>query len=135
MKQFERIECVPVRRATIREKFVTLNPKKENIILEFEVEVDAQLYDAILCYDFKNGCSNMRDDPAKTYWDIISSKVDDDTMPALCSKILGKALDVIGNEPNFSAEKVQLDAYLVPLWKEIGLKVFTWGCANQPIRA
>lgn len=97
--------------------------------------LDAQLYDAILCYDFKNGCSNMRDDPAKTYWDIISSKVDDDTMPALCSKILGKALDVIGNEPNFSAGKVQLDAYLVPLWKEIGLKVFTWGCANQPIRA
>lgn len=94
-----------------------------------------ELHDAILYYDFKNGCSNMRDDAAKTYWKSISKIVNDDTMPALHNKILKKALDVIGNEPNFSAEKVQLDAYLVPLWKEIGLKVFTWGCANQPIRA
>ena len=99
--------------------------------------MDNQLTDAILYYDFKNGGNKVKDDPSVTYWIEIAEKIGDDTFPILCSKILEKAVAVLQGNTSDMANDIThtcIDSYLLPLWDEIGLTVFSWGCASPPIR-
>lgn len=100
--------------------------------------VSAHLEEAILCYDFKNGCAKVKNDPASIYWLEVAETVGDVSFPALCAKILEKAIEVLKGNTSDSKNlisNVHIDHYLLDLWKTIGLKVFSWGCANRPIRA
>lgn len=96
------------------------------------------LVDAVLCYDFKNGGNKVKEDPSVTYWIEIAETIGDDSFPGLCSKVLEKAVEVLeGNtlDEQNRINSVVIDSHLLPYWNEIGLKVFSWGCASQPIRA
>lgn len=93
---------------------------------------------AILCYDFKNGSEKLKSAAALTYWFQIAESMQDYSMPALCSKILVKAIDALST-PLPSKEKkvvtIALDSYLESRWYTIGKTVFSWGCANRPSRS
>ncbi len=94
-----------------------------------------RLTDAILCYDFKHGSKKIKTDPAVTYWIEIAEKTADDSLPALCEKVLEKAISALTSNTQSSIQDVTLDDYLVDIWKNIGLKVFSWGCASKQMQA
>lgn len=99
---------------------------------------DANMTDAILRYDFKYGGNKVKGDPSVTYWIEVAEAIGDDSFPQLCTKILERAIDVLQGDtkdPQNQVRSVCIDSYLIDLWNEIGQKVFSWGCANQPIRA
>ena len=98
----------------------------------------ANLIDAILCYDFKYGDAKLKDPPAIQYWSEIKETTSVTVLPRLSAKVLEPAIAVLqGNthDTENTITVVPLDSYLVPFWNTIGQKVFSWGCANLPIRA
>lgn len=116
----------------------TLIPDMGNGVSYLRKLRDANMSDAILCYDFKNGGNKVKDDPSVTYWIGVAEAIGDESFPQLCTKVLEKAIDVLeGNTKDKQNQvcSVCIDSYLINLWSEIGKKVFSWGCANQPIRA
>ncbi len=118
-----------------------LDPK----VLEMKIGVDflKQLLDSgmgqvILIYDFKNGIKQLKEGPHKTYWTEVAYKIGDDTFPKINSKLLKHTLDYFDDllkQDKDYMSSIVLDEYLIELWENIGLKVFSWGCANTPIRA
>lgn len=85
---------------------------------------------AVLFYDFKFGKEKFLDAPCLEYWNEISAEISDDSFPKLGEKILEKTIVVLQDE----CLSLTLDTYLVQIWLTIGRKVFSWGCANKPIR-
>ena len=64
--------------------------------------------------------------------------IDDDSMPQLCGKVLDKAvseLEKVDEDGNAFIVSVPIDSYLTEIWKSIGLSVFSWGCASDPVRS
>ena len=107
-------------------------------ILYLQKLLNYKLVEAVLCYDFKNRGNKVKEDPSVTYWIEIAEIVGDDSFPCLCSKVLEKAVEVLkGNtlDKQNQVTSVIIDSYLQDYWHEIGLKVFSWGCASRPIRA
>lgn len=97
----------------------------------------ADLTNAILYYDFKHGCDKIKSDPASTYWIEVAEVIGEVNFPCLCGKVLKKAMEVM--QAKFDSqhdleESISIDAYLTHFWREIGLKVFSWGCAHRPVR-
>lgn len=100
--------------------------------------LDSGLGQVILFYDFKNGIKKLKDGPHKTYWTEIANKMGDNTFPQINSKLLNFTFDyfddLLKKDQKFIIS-IKLEEHLIDLWNEIGLKVFSWGCANKPIRA
>lgn len=99
---------------------------------------NAGLDQAILFYDFKNGGNKVKTDQSITYWIEIAEMINDDSFPYLSSKVLEKAITHLSTmlpSGNKRVVSVSIENYLTPLWREIGLKVFSWGCANRPERS
>ena len=112
-------------------------PAIEDGVQYLEKLFNAGLYNAILCYDFKNGGAKITEGPSKTFWDEIGEKVSDSSFPALNDKLLMATLDIFDDPsmPQYKITTFSIEKYLENLWNDIGLKVFSWGCANRPIRA
>lgn len=103
-----------------------------------EILLDNKLYGPILLYDVKYGDIKIKTPEAKAYWDTVLNTVNRDSLPKVSSKMLEKSL-VLLSENSSSGEPaintMHIDSYLEPIWKKIGIKVFSWGCANAPIRS
>lgn len=91
---------------------------------------EAECTQAILYYDFKKGCEQAKKEPYVEYWNEIKTKLNVSILPCLSSKLMEKAIGFI--EEN--CFEIPIDEYLTILWNDIGLKVFSWGCSNAPIR-
>lgn len=89
----------------------------------------------ILYYDFKLGLpSDIKDAPSSAYWSELKTRSGLTTLPSLSSgQLMGNVINHLRENNCFLT--VELDEYLVPIWNNIGKKVFTWGCVNQPLRA
>lgn len=134
--------CLPVHEAenliplAILESIAkTSVPDMAKGILLLRKLLSAGLSEAVLYYDFKNGGKRIKTEQAFTYWFEIAEKIDNIDFPPLCSKVLEKAIMVLQGDSKNSIVDVSIDSYLLPIWKHIGLIVFSWGCAAKPIRS
>lgn len=95
----------------------------------------AGLEKAVLFYDFKYGGTKVKSDPSITYWIEVGEKIGNDiSFPRVAAGVLQKAIEKLSERASDGYKRVvsiELDDYLIPLWHEIGLKVFSWGCANR----
>lgn len=95
----------------------------------------AGLEKAVLFYDFKYGGTKVKGDPSITYWIEVGEKIGDDiSFPRVAAGVLQRAIEKLSEQTPDGYKRVvsiTLDKYLIPLWHEIGLKVFSWGCANR----
>ena len=86
---------------------------------------------AILYYDFKQGIAMGKTMPYDTYWKQINSQTGISNFPPIsCHQLLSKAVCIINSDCQLT-----IDSYLQNIWDEIGLTLFTWGCAIKPLSA
>ena len=106
---------------------------------------EANQEEAILFYDFKNGNNieslrkasekDSRKKPSKVYWEKIANQIGDESAPCLNKYVLSRAIRYMSElEPSGQKKvvNIQVDTYLEPIWEAIGLKMFSWGCAQRP---
>lgn len=95
--------------------------------------------DAILYYDFKKGIHKFENNASQAYWSEIGDLVQDHTFPAILNRgLLSYAVGEMSSTQETGSKfvvNIELDAYLLDLWIQIGRKVFSWGCASVPVRA
>lgn len=98
-----------------------------------------QLYEAMLCYDLKDGAKSVYKTPAsESYWKNVIAEVGDSSIPRVSSKILDSAIKYLTNDGVEGCQRISevtIDNHLMDIWTEVGSIIFTWGCANYPIRA
>ncbi len=103
--------------------------------------------EALIYYDYKNGFPYIQSPAAREYWSGILTELggNPDTdmppekkleegsydpyalfFPPLCSKLLTHAIGLL------KESTPAIDAYLEPLWEEIGSVLLTWGFSNPP---
>lgn len=113
-------------------------PTMKSGIEQLKLLLRKGLSESILLYDFKNGQTLGDGSPRAAYWDEIGSECGINHFHPLCSKILEKAVEHLSEGPHPGSQTITLipiDDYLLPLWGEIGHKVFSWSCAQQPKRS
>lgn len=106
----------------------------------------------ILYYDFKKGFSMIKNEKQRAYWTAVYNaltvaegnakpllELDSEAKDAFVFPGLGRQSPIRRVckliEWILTCEKkaIELDEYLKPQWEQIGVAVFSWGCANQPI--
>ncbi len=106
----------------------------------------------LLYYDFKKGFPKIKDEKQHAYWetvraDLYAGEWDTTPLPQLGREKrdktvflgLGKqsplrrACVIIARTLTQEKTSLELDDYLKPQWEKIGVTVFSWGCANQPL--
>jgi len=141
-KSFFELYCLPVHEA---ENLIPISILKEIAndsspdmipgIDCLEKLLSAGLEKAILFYDFKYGGTKVKGDPSITYWIEVGEKIGNDiSFPRVAAGVLQQAIERLSEQTSAGYRRVvsvRLDDYLIPLWHEIGLKVFSWGCANR----
>lgn len=98
----------------------------------------------ILYYDFKNGISNDSTLPKRVYWESIVDLLRAQTDLYLKYPDMGEAQILPRLSKTHLLERANqkialpieiLDEYLKKPWEELGIKILTWGCVNQPCYA
>lgn len=91
----------------------------------------------VLIYDYKKGASIDEVSPSCCYWKKVSEKIEETVFRGFNNKVLTNSFQALNDEDNKEChyKEVKIDDFLAESWEKVGRKVFTWGCANQPIRA
>lgn len=103
--------------------------------------LNSELQSSILLYDIKKGETIDKVCPQSEYWREIGERIGETLFPGVGkrseSKVLKDSFDVMSGETETELHffRIGLDYYLKEKWDEIGEVVFSWGCANDPMRA
>lgn len=142
--------CLDVHEAENLIPFSVLDEVAKNTIREMAPGIaylrklqTANLIDAILFYDFKNGKSiqKLREDcqkptckkkPELAYWEGIAQQIDDESAPRLNEHVLKQSIAHMKESGCIESDSFVVDAHLETIWNTIGKKIFSWGCANKP---
>lgn len=86
----------------------------------------------VFYYDLKKGIESSKTDLAySAYWDeIIAESGVASNVSIHRTKVLRSALEILPLDYS-----VELECYMEKVWKIIGSKVYSWGCAKLPKRA
>lgn len=142
--------CLDVHEAENLIPFSVLDDVAKNMLKEMAPGVAylrklqaANLIDAILFYDFKNGnnITKLREDcqkptskkkPELAYWEEITQQIGDESAPCLNEHVLKKSIEYMKESGCIESDSFEVDDHLETIWNTIGKKIFSWGCANKP---
>ena len=109
----------------------TIYPYIKEGVETLEKIKNSKYSNAYLYYDFKHGIEISNEKiPSQEYWTEVAKGIGCENFPKLNEKLLEKSISLLTNTYN----TVEIDDVIKPIWNIVGKKLFSWGCANQPLR-